>query len=340
MDNPTDSQAPRKAAKTVDKPPKPYPDFPLTPHNSGAWMKKINGNIHYFGKWGRVVGGKLTRIQEDGCWADALKLYQAQAEDLHAGRAPRSNRSNAGDAGQNKLTGSEFKKPDKAVLRKHRARNGERMLEADELRKLLNAAAVPIKAMILLGINAGFGNHDVATLPRSALNLERGWLNYPRPKTGVGRRCPLWPETTAAIKAALAARPKPRDQSDKDIVFLMSTGRRWVRNTEKSRTDNLSVCFGELMKKLGIHDKGIGFHVLRHVFRTIADAARDPVAIDHIMGLSDPSMGGHYRERIDDGRLQAVAMHVHDWLFGKPTGTNGDAQADVKTETDYQAPPG
>src|SRR2546423_3306958 len=87
----------RKAAPSIDKPPKPYPDFPLTPHNSGAWMKKINGRIHYFGKWGRVVDGVLTRIQEDGCWADALKLYQAQAEDLYAGRRPRGKRAAPGN---------------------------------------------------------------------------------------------------------------------------------------------------------------------------------------------------------------------------------------------------
>lgn len=84
MSKSTGSHSSRKAAKQIEKPPTPYPDLPLTPHNSGAWMKKINGRIRYFGKWGHVVDGVLTRIQEDGCWADALKLYQEQAEDLHA----------------------------------------------------------------------------------------------------------------------------------------------------------------------------------------------------------------------------------------------------------------
>src|SRR5262249_34932186 len=116
--------------------------------------------------------------------------------------------------------GGEFCKPDKAVLRRHRAHNGEKMLEADQLRSLIEAAGVPLRAMILLGINTGFGNHDVATLPLSALDLERGWLNFPRPKTGIPRRCPLWPETVAAIREALAERPTPNDQADADLVFL------------------------------------------------------------------------------------------------------------------------
>ena len=59
---------------------------------------------------------------------------------------------------------------------------------------------VPLKAMVLLGINCGFGNTDCANLPLTALDLDRGWLNYPRPKTGTNRRCHLWPETGAALR--------------------------------------------------------------------------------------------------------------------------------------------
>jgi integrase len=376
-------------------------------------MKKINGRIHYFGKWGKVVDGVLTRIQEDGCWQEALKEYEAQKEDLHAGRRPRGKRLAPGSEDQgltvadlcnrfltaklrkqtsgelgsrmfqeykdttdlivasfgknrqvdnlaaddfeelraqmaerwgpvrlsNAITrvrsvfkygvdngllerspryGSEFRKPDKAVLRRHRARNGEKMLEADQLRRLIQSAPVSLRAMILLGINCGFGNHDCATLPLSALDLDAAWIDFPRPKTGISRRCPLWPETVAAMRAAVAERPAPKDKDDAETVFLLSTGRRWVRNTEKSRTDHLSVTFGELMKKLEFHRDSLGFYTLRHVFRTVADAARDPVAIDLIMGHADPSMGGHYRERVEDSRLKAVTEHVRQWLFGKP----------------------
>src|ERR1700722_16852729 len=77
-----------RTRKAADRPKKPFPTFPLTPHASGAWQKKIRGKIHYFGKWGRRVNGKLVRIEGDG-WEEALRLYEEQAIDLHAGRTPR-----------------------------------------------------------------------------------------------------------------------------------------------------------------------------------------------------------------------------------------------------------
>ncbi len=94
-------------------------------------------------------------------------------------------------------------------MRKHRAKAGVKMFEADELRRLIDAAKTPLRAMILLGVNCGFWNSDCASLPLSAVNLDKGWVEFPRPKTGVSRRCPLWPETVAAIREAIAQRPEP-----------------------------------------------------------------------------------------------------------------------------------
>ena len=71
---------------------------------------------------------------------------------------------------------------------------------------MIAAAPQPLKAMILLGINAGLGNADVGRLQERHLNLKTGWLDFPRPKTSVGRRAWLWPETIASIKEAIAVR--------------------------------------------------------------------------------------------------------------------------------------
>src|SRR5262245_40836871 len=56
------------------KPEKPYPDFPLFPHDTGRWAKKVRGQLKYFGPW------------EDP--TAALNKWLEQRDDLMAGRIP------------------------------------------------------------------------------------------------------------------------------------------------------------------------------------------------------------------------------------------------------------
>ncbi|HEY1190542.1 MAG TPA: hypothetical protein VGE74_23110 [Gemmata sp.] len=393
-----------KKSNSSDRPKKPYAEFPLTPHASGAWQKKILGKIHYFGKWARRVGGKLVRIEGDG-WKEALEEYKAVADDLHAGRTPRAGRDGlqvkdlcnafltskvrkveAGEMstpmfahyrrttdqlvkqfGGSRLVealvpedfaalratmakrwgpvavanavgrvksvfkygfdaglmdkparfGPEFVKPDKRVMRKHRATSAPKMFDAAELRKLIDGAQNPVmRAMILLGVNCGFGNTDCSTLPKKALDLAGGWVDFPRPKNGIARRCSLWPETVAALRAAIAIRPEPSRPANADRVFLTTFGNPFIENTtEGFRKDVIGMKFGPLLDALGIHRKRVGFYALRHVFETVAGGSKDQVAVDLIMGHSDPSMGAVYREGVEDARLRAVAEHVRKWLF-------------------------
>ncbi len=238
--------------------------------------------------------------------------------------------------------GPEFVKPDKGAMRRHRAKSPAKMFEADELRALADGALVAgetgpelvkpdaaLRAMILLGVNCGFGNTDCAALSIDALDLVGGWINFPRPKTGIARRCPLWPETVAAVKAAIAVRPKPADYSDCGRVFLTERGTACVTQTAKGyKKDLVGVRFTGVLKALGIHREHVGFYSLRHVFETVAGKSKDQVAVDLIMGHSDPSMAAHYRERIDDDRLKAVTDHVRAWLWP----TRGEAEkGEVKT---------
>ena len=51
----------RPRRRKADRPKKPYSEFPLTPHASGKWMKKVRGTIRYSGNWARWVHGVLDR---------------------------------------------------------------------------------------------------------------------------------------------------------------------------------------------------------------------------------------------------------------------------------------
>ena len=223
--------------------------------------------------------------------------------------------------------GPGFKKPTRKVIRLNRAKRGARMFEAPELRAILDAATQPMKAMILLGINCGFGNSDVANLSAKVLDLKAGWVDYPRPKTGIPRRCPLWPDTVVAIREATEQRPKAKSSADAGLAFITTRGHRWEKvgvsepdpDTGKIKiTNNNPVTqeFGKLLKKLGLHRRGLGFCTLRHTFETMAGGSRDQIAVNSIMGHVDESVASAYRERIDDARLLAVVEHVRKWLFG------------------------
>lgn len=394
------SASSRKAGR--EKPEKPYPDFPLTPHNSGRWCKKIRGQLYYFGKWDEPEA--------------ALNLYLEQRDDLFAGRTPRP----ANDArmmlkdlcnefltykkhlvetgeltarthqdyfdtcerllsilGRNIVVeeirpddllkvrdrlsatlgpvalsneigrvrvlfnyayaeeriekpvrfGKTFRKPSKRTLRQHKANrettNGKKFFQAVAIRSLLDAADVHLKAMILLGINCGFGNADCGKLPILALDLDGAWITFPRPKTGIARRCKLWPETVQALRESLADRTAPKDEKHGGLAFVTKYGKPWFKET--SSTNPVSQQFRKLLNAAGLYRDGIGFYALRHTFETVAGETKDQVCVNHVMGHVDESMAGEYREHISDARLQAVADHVHGWLFGTVAGQGSGA---------------
>src|SRR5262245_40290156 len=65
--------------------------------------------------------------------------------------------------------GPGFARPTKKVLHLKRAKQGPRLFTSEEIRHLIGAAGVQLKAMLLLGINCGYGNADCGNLPLTAL---------------------------------------------------------------------------------------------------------------------------------------------------------------------------
>jgi integrase len=382
--------APRKRKKG-DKPAKPYPDFPLFPHATKRWAKKIRGDTHYFGPWSDPQA--------------ALNKYLEQKDDLHAGRTPRPAQTGndldhlcnhflhtkrklveAGELtertwqdyaataalllahfGRTRLVadlgpddfvklraelaktrgpvtlGNEiirirvilkyaadfgiiaapiaslkttFKKPSAKTVRQSRAAKGVRMFEPAELVRILKAAKLPLKCWVLLGINCGFGNADCGRVPVEALDLDGGWSNYHREKTGILRRAKLWPETIAALREWLAIRPQPADEEAGKLVFLSPEGAS-LFSIKTGVTQAVGKGITRVLKALKI--KGCkNFYALRHTFETVAGESRDQAAVDHVMGHVRNDVASAYRELISDERLAAVAATVREWLYGKP----------------------
>lgn len=406
---------------TTLKPTKPYPEFPLFPHASGRWAKKVRGSLCYFGSW-----------RDDPQGERAYKLWEERKHDLRAGRIPKSRRTGdltvdllvnvfldefrkEADAGRktwkswrdyvatSKLIkaefgantsvagldetdfgallarlkrdrslvtwgnavarvktifrfagntifrrefsvspvkhvefGNEFRKPPKKDLRLARKRKrdaGQRAFAAREVRKLLEHASPAMRAMILLAINCGYGNNDCGQLRERHIDWDAGMIIFPRPKTGIDRKAPLWDETSAALKVAIDKRPRARHPENRDLVFVTKYGNPWVMThaakieaeedgSEEvvgggATNDAVGGEFRKLLNSTVVTRNGRSFYSLRRTFRTVADKALDQQATRIIMGHEDESIDESYREFFDDDRLRAVVAHVRGWLFSE-----------------------
>ena len=377
---------PKSTKANAGRPAKPHKDFPLFPHANGQWAKKIAGKTHYFGPWNDPESALDTYLrQKDDLLAgrkpsasDAVtvrdlvnqflaakeaivlsnELEQRTFDDYYKeckrvirvfgrtrtveGLAPDDFEELRGDMAEslgpvalgnaiNRVRvlfkyafdqrliptpvhfGQSFKRPSAKTLRKERQRKGKRLFEATQIQNLLTVASIPLKAMILLGINAGFGNSDCAHLSIDVLDFKTGWHGHHRKKTGVERRCKLWAETSQALQDVLAARRMPEKDIHSRLVFITRSGRSWGDDPSSITKE-----FDKLLKKLKIKRPGLAFYALRHTFQTVAEKCRDAAAVQAIMGhvAKSSDMSSVYREEVDDDRLQAVTDCVHGWLFG------------------------
>lgn len=211
--------------------------------------------------------------------------------------------------------GTDFSAPAKGRLRaeRNKTRGADWTFEPSEVHAMIDAAGVHMRAMIHLAIQAGFGPSDVCNLPLSAVDLSRGWIDFPRPKTGISRRVPLWAETVEALRASLDERPAPKTEAAQDAFFVTKYGHTWGDGMKRFP---VSGEFAKLVKQLGIERTGRGVYGLRHTFRTVAGRSRDVEAIRAIMGHTSEHVEETYIHGVDDERLRAVVECVHAWLFG------------------------
>lgn len=372
----------------MNKPSKPFPEFPLYAHAVGQWAKTINRRTHYFGPWHDwraalerykerspyLKAGTTPPVDATGANLETLVEMFLEAKDdlVKSGELRPSTYSNyASTAGiilnafgksraidslgptdfqelrrvlasryksldrlSREITqvrmlfkfayesqlinkpvrfGPNFQQPKARDKRLARTQTGPKLFEPHELHALIANSKQPMEAMIWLGINCGFGNHDCGLLEFTDLELDAGWHNLIRNKTAVPRRCKLWPETVASILDAIEKRPNSK------LPYVFVT--KYRRSFYKESHDNpISNAFRKLLDKTGLYRQGRTFYALRHTFETIAGESRDQVAVDYIMGHAPDSrdMSAVYRHKISDERLEDVSEHVRQWLGKTP----------------------
>ena len=235
--------------------------------------------------------------------------------------------------------GSDFKPAPARAFRLEKARGHAKLFTAEEIRQVLTAAPVQLRAWILLGINAALLPIDLSRLTFDEFNLKAATLCQPRGKTGVDRKCHLWSETLEALNLAIEGRAEPASPIHADLVFLTETGLPIVRTPTPSRAahdpkaeglltviNRPSSDLSKLLRSLGLNRKGRGFGSLRHTFLTVAESGLDFPAVAAVMGHHLAGTASHYREGIAPERIKAVCEIVHDWLFPAKPRRNRNAK--------------
>lgn len=229
--------------------------------------------------------------------------------------------------------GAGFDVPSNKTLRADQAAQphlGHRDLAPEQIADVLACEKISpeIRAMVLLGINCGMGNGDCARLQFRHINLDTGWLDYPRPKTGVTRRAWLWPETIEALKKSIDQRTPPNTPHQTadgvafaEFVFTTKYGNLWF-SPEGKRNHPVAAEFRKLLKATGHYIPGVNFYALRRSFATIAAECEDvslvQAAIDLSMGHENGKSNELYRQRLGDQKLTAVADFVRRRVFDLP----------------------
>ncbi len=324
------------------KPAKPWAGYPLNPHASGQWAKRVHGKQHYFGPWAdhkgaldrynammngsplpstatETVGNRVAaflatkeaHFTTDKISDATIKEYRAVCKVItdHYGKghpvesadfntlrvaiAQGQRVKTLGVYAQKRrliiarmifpepASADALSPPSSKQLRQAKEASGERFFEAADIRALVAAADEQFRWLLLLGINCAFGPRDCELFP--GVHDGEEWHDFPRPKTGVSRRCWLWPETRDALKHQCEG---------------------WDRF-------NISKAFADLCESTGVENHG--FYSLKRTFVTVAEGSQP--AIDRICGWARNDMASIYRQKTFDDQLRAVAEGVRNWYL-------------------------
>ena len=207
--------------------------------------------------------------------------------------------------------GPKFKLPKSEDIEQARRERGRQTYTPEELKAIIDAANPTLKAAVLLGINGGYTQKEVAELRSVWLDADAGVLDHLRGKTKATRRVPLWPETLAALEAVPKHKPKA---SARGLVFVTREGKPYHQD-HPVRIDGIGQMFDRLTKKLKINLDQAGFGKLRATHRTASNRVMDDNACKIVMGHKLKGVDPNYIRNIDDDRLRAVVGAVHKWLF-------------------------
>jgi integrase len=192
----------------------------------------------------------------------------------------------------------------------------------DEVKKLLAACdgfSERTKLYLLLMLNCGMYQNDIAELHRDEINWSKGTVSRARSKTRE-RRGPivtykLWPETLALLK---------KHRSEGELALTTDEGkplvRYWLEEGEMRRYDVIQSAWSRLAEKMKVKKIRLG---MKHLRKTSASLLGEhphyKFYANHFLADSPRTVADrHYVTPSDSEFFDAL-----DWLRGKILGAEG-----------------
>lgn len=130
----------------------------------------------------------------------------------------------------------------------------------DEVKKLADLATERTRLYLILALNCGYTQKDIATLEASMVDWQTGIVTRDRHKTGVASKAKLWPSTLALLA-------KHRSKKTSGPLLLGESGKPLYaeqvnENGKLISIDNIRLAFDRLLKRAELTD-GRSFKHLR-----------------------------------------------------------------------------
>ena len=174
----------------------------------------------------------------------------------------------------------------------------ERILTADETKRLLEAAGPELRPVLVVALGTGMRRGEILALKWTDVDLVRGLISVTTSKSGKGRKVPM----SGAVAAALGALPRRGEH----VFHNPETG----THVKDVKTGFHAAC-ARAKKNPG--DKkdpgitGVRFHDLRHTFASRAlELGADIMTVSRILGHSSIMMTAKYLHPTGESMRLAV----------------------------------
>jgi len=199
-----------------------------------------------------------------------------------------------------------------AKVKKFKLNNArEKILDAEEARRLIECADPALRPIIIIALMSGMRKGEILGLKWSDVNFIQSYIAIERSKGGKPRKVPM----NSAVREVLKSLPRVSDY----VFYNPETGRH-RRGIHKA--------FAQARERAEI--RGFRFHDCRHTFATrFIENGGDIVALSKILGHASLVMTLRYCNPTEEGMLRAVER-VAGGIVGPGEEINGKFSAIIE----------